>query len=132
LENVSFSWRQAGSRPHLIIKKKHLPPRALAASDPGVREILTKMPEFAAPIGLGAGRKKVTVDLDHDSPHVLISAGTGGDKSTILHAIACRFLHNGALAWILDYKRRVSHLWARDVPGVTYCRDIADIHTALI
>lgn len=88
------------------------------------------MPESAPLIGLGADKKKVSVDLDHDSPHVLISAGTGGGKSTILRCVCCQFIHHGALA-VLDCKR-ISHTWARGVPGVTYCRDIAEIHNALI
>ncbi|MFD6249377.1 pRL2-11 [Streptomyces roseolus] len=131
LQNASFSWRLAGRDPHLIVKKKDRPPTSLGLDDPGVRDLLASVPESAPLIGLGAGRKKVSVDLDHDSPHVLISAGTGGGKSTILRTIACQFLHNGAQAHILDFKR-ISHTWARGIPGVTYCRDIADIHDALI
>ncbi|MEV0449782.1 DUF87 domain-containing protein [Streptomyces sp. NPDC050600] len=131
LQNASFSWRPAGRDPHVIVKKKHRPPASLALDDRGVRDLLASVPESAPLIGLGAGNKTVCVDLDHDSPHVLISAGTGGGKSTILRAIACQFLHNGAEAFILDYKR-ISHGWARGIPGVSYCRDIADIHDALL
>ncbi|WP_435609594.1 helicase HerA domain-containing protein [Streptomyces sp. C10-9-1] len=131
LENVSFTWRRAGKDTHVIVKKRQAPPKMLRLSDPGVREILAKMPESAPLIGFGAGKKKVSVDLDADSPHVLISAGTGGGKSTILRCITCQFIHNGAHAFVLDFKR-ISHTWARGVPGVTYCRDIAEIHDALI
>ncbi|MFE6461121.1 pRL2-11 [Streptomyces cinereoruber] len=131
LENASFSWRLAGRDTHVIIKKKHRPPSSLNLADPGVRDLLASMPESAPLIGLGAGGKTVSVDLDHDSPHVLISAGTGGGKSTILRTIASQFLHNGAQAHILDFKR-ISHTWARGIPGVNYCRDIADIHDALL
>ncbi|MGW8768263.1 pRL2-11 [Streptomyces sp. NPDC055815] len=131
LQNASFSWRLAGRDPHLIVKKKDRPPTSLGLNDPGVRDLLASVPESAPLIGLGAGKQKVSVDLDHDSPHVLISAGTGGGKSTILRTIACQFLHNGAQAHILDFKR-ISHTWARGIPGVNYCRDIADIHDALI
>ncbi|MFC9595787.1 helicase HerA domain-containing protein [Streptomyces sp. NPDC056944] len=131
LQNASFSWRLAGRAPHLLVKKKHRPPASLGLHDPDVRELLASVPESAPLIGLGAGRKTVSVDLDHDSPHVLISAGTGGGKSTILRTIACQFLHNGAHACILDLKR-ISHTWARGIPGVNYCRDIADIHDALL
>ncbi|GAA2621967.1 hypothetical protein [Streptomyces tubercidicus] len=73
----------------------------------------------------------MAVDLDADSPHVLISAGNGGGKSTILRTICCQFIHHRALVYVLDFKR-ISHTWARGVPGVTYCRDIAEIHDALI
>ncbi|MGW6744815.1 pRL2-11 [Streptomyces sp. NPDC055025] len=131
LENVSFTWRRAGNDTYVIVRKRKVPPKKLSLSDPGVREILAKMPESAPLIGLGSGKKKVSVDLDHQSPHVLISAGTGGGKSTILRAICCQFVHNGALAYVLDFKR-ISHTWARGVPGITYCRDIADIHDALV
>ncbi|MFB7512894.1 helicase HerA domain-containing protein [Streptomyces sp. NPDC056144] len=131
LQNASFSWRLAGRDPHLIIKKKDRPPTSLGLDDPGVRELLESVPESAPLIGLGAGRTKVSVDLDHDSPHVLISAGTGGGKSTILRTIAAQFIRHGAQAHILDFKR-ISHTWARGVPGVNYCRDIADIHDALL
>ncbi|MFH8628010.1 pRL2-11 [Streptomyces vietnamensis] len=131
LQNASFSWRPAGRDPHLLVRKKDRPPASLGLEDPGVRDLLASAPESAPLIGLGAGGKTVSVDLDHDSPHVLISAGTGGGKSTILRTIACQFLHNGAQAHILDFKR-ISHTWARGIPGVNYCRDIADIHDALI
>lgn len=131
LQNASVSWRLAGRDPHLIVKKKDRPPTVLGLDDLGVRDLLASAPESAPLIGLGAGKQKVSVDLDHDSPHVLISAGTGGGKSTILRTIACQFLHHGAQAHILDFKR-ISHTWARGIPGVHYCRDIADIHEALI
>ncbi|WP_107430716.1 helicase HerA domain-containing protein [Streptomyces sp. CB01580] len=61
------------------------------------------MPESAPLIGLGAGKKMVSVDLDADSPHVLISAGSGGGKSTILRTICCQFIHSGAHTFVLDY-----------------------------
>ncbi|WP_053640276.1 MULTISPECIES: hypothetical protein [unclassified Streptomyces] len=114
-----------------FFEKRKTPPKMLRLSDPGVREVLAKMPESAPLIGFGAGGTKVSVDLDADSPHVLISDGTGGGRSTILRAICCQFIHNGAHAYVLDFKR-ISHTWARGVPGVTYCRDIAEIHDALI
>lgn len=131
LEQVSIGWQRAGRDPHLIVRKRNLPPKMLRLSDPGVREILEEMPESAPLIGLGANKTRVSVDLDAESPHVLISASTGGGKSTILRCITSQFLHNGAEAVVLDYKR-ISHGWVRGVPGVTYCRDIAEIHDALI
>ncbi|WP_405594188.1 hypothetical protein OG741_01245 [Streptomyces sp. NBC_01410] len=88
MENVSFTWRRAGRDTLVVVKKKLWPPKALRISDPGIREMLQKMPESAPLIGLGSGKKKVSVDLDHDSPHVLISAGTGG-KSMILRCLTC-------------------------------------------
>ncbi|MGK5543373.1 helicase HerA domain-containing protein [Streptomyces sp. URMC 127] len=131
LEGVSFSWRPAGKEPYVLVKKTHRPPERLFFRDPQVRELLARMPEPAPLIGLGSSGKRVSVDLDAESPHVLVSAGTGGGKSVILRTIAAQLIRNGAQAFVLDYKR-ISHPWARGVPGVTYCRDIAEIHDALI
>ncbi|MFI9587040.1 hypothetical protein ACIHCQ_35670 [Streptomyces sp. NPDC052236] len=69
--------------------------------------------------------------MDAESPHILVNASTGGGKSVILRCVTCQMVHNGSLAFVLDYKR-ISHSWARGIRGVTYCADIADIHDALI
>lgn len=131
LEGGSMSWNLADRAPHVLMNKSHRPPNKFAFTDPGARELVAKTPESAPLIGLGSGRTGVAVDLDAESPHVLVSAGTGGGKSVILRTIACQLLHHGALVYVLDFKR-ISHLWARGVPGATYCRDIAEIHDALL
>ncbi|MFH0246372.1 pRL2-11 [Streptomyces sp. HK10] len=131
LQGVSFSWKYDGRKPHVTVKKVHRPPSKVVFTDPKVRELVQKVPESAPLIGLERGQKVVSVDLDAESPHVLVSAGTGGGKSVILRTIASQLIHHGAHAYILDFKR-VSHLWARGVKNVEYCRDIADIHDALI
>ncbi|MFD3422039.1 pRL2-11 [Streptomyces decoyicus] len=131
LQGVSFSWKYDGSEPYVKVKKVHRPPTKVVFSDPKVRELVQKVPESAPLIGLERGQKIVSVDLDAESPHVLVSAGTGGGKSVILRTIASQLIHHGAHGYILDFKR-VSHLWARGVKNVEYCRDIADIHDALI
>ncbi|MEU5430782.1 pRL2-11 [Streptomyces olivoreticuli] len=131
LQGVSFSWKYEGKDPYVLVKKVHRPPSKVVFSDPKVKELVKKVPESAPLIGLERGQKIVSVDLDAESPHVLVNAGTGGGKSVILRTIASQLIHHGARAYILDFKR-VSHQWARGVKNVTYCRDIEDIHEALI
>ncbi|MER7049292.1 pRL2-11, partial [Streptomyces jumonjinensis] len=131
LEAVSFSWHPAGAKPYVLVKKTRRPPAKAAFKDPKTRELVTKAPESAPVIGIGAGGRVVSVDLDADSPHLLANASTGGGKSVTLRCIACQMLHHGSLVFILDTKR-ISHPWAHGIPGVTYCRDIADIHDALV
>ncbi|MEU2591299.1 hypothetical protein ABZ649_05430 [Streptomyces albidoflavus] len=48
-----------------------------------------------------------------------------------LRCIACQMLHHGSRVVVLDTKR-ISHPWAHGIDGVTYCRDVADIHDQLI
>ncbi|MFE2513326.1 pRL2-11 [Streptomyces naganishii] len=131
LEGVTFSWHPAGRKPYVLVKKTRKPPKKAAFKDPKVRELVAKAPESAPLIGIGTGGKTVAVDLDAESPHILVNASTGGGKSVTLRCITCQMLHHGSQAFILDYKR-ISHPWARGIPGVTYCADIADIHDALV
>jgi hypothetical protein len=131
LEGVTFSWHPAGRKPYLLVKKTRRPPKKAAFKDAKVRELVTKAPESAPVIGIGTSGRTVSVDLDAESPHILVNASTGGGKSVTLRCITCQMLHHGAQAYVLDYKR-ISHPWARGIPAVTYCADIADIHDALI
>ncbi|MEU9115980.1 hypothetical protein AB0D04_30465 [Streptomyces sp. NPDC048483] len=128
---MTFSWYPAGRKPYVLVKKTRRLPKKAAFTDPSVRELVAKAPESAPVIGIGSGGKVVGVDLDAESPHILVNASTGGGKSVTLRCITCQMLHRGSLAYIIDTKR-ISHPWTRGLPGVTCCADIADIHDALI
>ncbi|MGW4161959.1 pRL2-11 [Streptomyces sp. NPDC004788] len=131
LEGVTFSWHLAGRETYVTVKKTRKPPAKAAFKDPKIREIVAAAKESAPVIGIGSAGRIVTVDLDAESPHILVNASTGGGKSVTLRCIACQMLHHGSLVFVLDTKR-ISHPWASGLPGVTYCRDIADIHDQLI
>ncbi|WP_199550309.1 pRL2-11 [Streptomyces sp. N35] len=131
LTGFSFTWDGRGRAPYLVAQKVAKPPSKVVYADQAVRELVAKSKESAPLIGLNRQGKPVSVDLDTESPHVLVSAGTGGGKSVILRGIASQLIRNGARAYILDFKR-VSHQWARGVPNTKYCRDIEDIHDALV
>ncbi|MER5781248.1 DUF87 domain-containing protein [Streptomyces mobaraensis] len=131
LEGVTFSWHPAGAKPYVLVKKTRRPPAKAPFKDPKVRELVAKAPESAPVIGIGVGGRVISVDLDAESPHILVNASTGGGKSVTLRCIACQMLRHGSRVFVLDTKR-ISHPWASGLPGVTYCRDIADIHDQLI
>ncbi|MEU2855625.1 pRL2-11 [Streptomyces syringium] len=131
LEGVTFSWHPEGRKPYVLVRKTRKPPAKALFKAPKTRELVAKARESAPIIGFGAGGRIVSVDLDAESPHVLVNASTGGGKSVTLRCIACQMLHHGSLVFVLDTKR-ISHPWASGLPGVTYCRDIADIHDQLI
>jgi hypothetical protein len=78
-------------------------------------------------LGLGPRSVVVDADLDADSPHVGISAGSGGGKSVLIRNIVTHGLHHGSAAVVFDYKRS-SHKWAEGLPGVVICKNIDDIH----
>ncbi|MFI9019161.1 helicase HerA domain-containing protein [Streptomyces griseus] len=131
LQGVTFSWHPEGRKPYVLVKKTRKPPALSLFKDPKTRDLVAKAKESAPIIGFGAGGRIVSVDLDAESPHILVNASTGGGKSVTLRCIACQMLHHGSRVFVLDTKR-ISHPWARGLPGVTYCADVADIHDQLI
>ncbi|MFF8831359.1 helicase HerA domain-containing protein [Streptomyces sp. NPDC015131] len=93
--------------------------------------LIAESPESAPLLGVDGEGNPISVDLDSDSPHVLISAASGGGKSVLARGIATQFLVNGADVVFLDVKRH-SHRWAKNLPGVTYAAALPDIGNALV
>ncbi|GGM84816.1 hypothetical protein GCM10012275_64450 [Longimycelium tulufanense] len=131
LQDVSFSFKLDGRNHYLVARQTPRPPAKVLFADPAVRARVESAPESAPMIGLSHQDRAVSIDLDTESPHILVNAGTGGGKSVTLRAIVSQFLHNGAQATFLDRKRH-SHKWAYDIPAVHYCKLLPEIHDALI
>jgi hypothetical protein len=130
LGEVNVEWRLVSRNHYVVFTAKARPPAKVLFRDLAVRELIERAKPSRPVIGLAAGGRPVGVDLDSESPHVGISAGTGAGKSNTLRVIAAQLMHHGASLVILDLKRR-SHRWARGLEGVTYCREVAEIHRAL-
>lgn len=93
---------------------------------------LIKYAAESAPIlGVDGTGAPISVDLDDESPHVLISAGTGGGKSTVARGIVAQMLANGANAVFLDIKMH-SHRWATNLPNAGYAETLPEIGNALV
>lgn len=124
-----IKWRVAGREPFVSIQVAPRPPKKITWSE--ARELMEAAPESAPVIGIGPRGTVVSVDLDTESPHVLVSAGTGGGKSVITRTITAQLMRHGARVIVLDLKRH-SQRWLRGLPGVTYCRTPEEMHYALI
>jgi len=131
IEDGSLTFHTVGPEPYALITTSTPPPDKVTFSDPDVRAAIEAACESAPLIGLGRARCKICADWDADSPHALMSAGSGGGKSTVIRCLFCQGLHHGALGIVLDLKR-MSQAWARGLPNVIYCRSIAEIHNMLI
>jgi Helicase HerA, central domain len=130
LGDVNVSWRLV-SRQHFVqFTAKARPPAKVLFRDVAVRVVIERAKASRPVIGLAAGGRPVGVDLDSESPHMAVSAGTGAGKSNMLRVVAAQLMYHGASLVILDLKRR-SHRWAKGLDGVTYCREVAAIHRAL-
>lgn len=129
LTDVSLSYQLAGRKPHILIRQTPRPPSKVFFADQ--IDLVKEALESAPLIGIGPKGAQISVDLDAESPHILVSASTGGGKSVVTRTMSSQMLHNGAQMAVLDFKR-ISHRWARDLPNVAYCRDIEEIHDALV
>lgn len=88
--------------------------------------------ESQSPIlGVDGTGAPISVDLDSDSPHMLVSAATGGGKSVLLRSIAAQMMAKGAIATFLDVKRH-SHRWAKNLPNAGYASSLPEIGNALV
>ncbi|MFE3144390.1 hypothetical protein [Streptomyces scopuliridis] len=126
LENVSSTWRRAGNDTPGAGDRRAVVEAAadrdgLAVPEEGLRRPGRRIP----------ARPDLRRHRRRQSPHVLVCSGTGGGTTTILRTLTAQLLHHGSHALVLDLKR-ISHRWASGVPGITYCRDIAGIHDALV
>lgn len=129
LTDASVTYRLAGRHPHVIIRQVPRPPGKCTWAE--YQAVAVASPESAPLMGIGPKGAQVSVDLDSESPHILVNASTGGGKSVITRRLTAQLLHDGAQAVILDVKRH-SHKWARGLPQVQYARDVAEVHDALV
>lgn len=83
-------------------------------------------------LGADGTRKPMAVDLDSESPHILVSAPTGLGKSAIARSVAAQRLAKGDVVVFLDRKCH-SHRWAQKLaPNVHYAKSEQDIASSLV
>lgn len=82
---------------------------------------------------LGVGVKgPVPVDLDSESPHILVNAPTGKGKSAVARSIGVQRMAQGDFLVVLDRKMH-SHMWARQLEPLAHYADTTElIGSALI
>ena len=105
------------------------PPNALTFAD--MRKILDAGNQNRLILGKGTHDKIIDIDLDSESPHVAISMGTGGGKSSLLRLIVAYLIHHGVERVDIIDPKRVSHNWAKGIPGVFIHRTMAEQMAAL-
>lgn len=104
-------------------------PRILTYED--ARSFMWNSPDTEFMFGVDGERAPVTVDLASDTPHVLVSAGSGAGKSVIARSLATQALVKGADVVFLDVKR-ISHRWAKNLPQTHYAASVEDIAYGLV
>lgn len=129
IAEVAATWATVGKAPYVTLRPFPHPPARVTYAD--VRQAIADAPATAPVIGLAASGRVVAVDLEADAPHALLSMASGAGKSVLVRTLAAQLIANGSQVIVLDAKR-VSQSWLRSLPGVTYCRDAATAHQALL
>lgn len=127
LGEVRPSWDQRGWRVRVVWRVRLRPPARAGLKE--LEAAFAALPEHQFYIGPTASGALV-VDLDDDAPHLGLSGGSGSGKTVLAMLLAVQTLRRGGEVTILD--RKGSHRWALNLPGVTYCLDVADMHHRLI
>lgn len=113
-------WTDVGT-PVLRLAHTPQPPKSFPFSD--ALRIIKGLKEGQLFIGLGARGEPIIIDLDKETPHVALSVGTGGGKSSTLALIIIQILAWGAYVFGIDPKR-ISLNPVKHLPGITIIRDI--------
>lgn len=108
--------------PHVEFVRAPAPPAKVSFSD--IREAFDSGNANRLILGIGSRSQIVSVSLDSDSPHIALSIGTGGGKSTMIRAIIAYLRKHGVERIDVIDPKRVSQNWARGIPGVYIWRNI--------
>jgi DNA translocase FtsK/SpoIIIE-like protein len=120
--NWDAKWTDKGTT---ILRLTHTPePPARFPFSQALRIIRT-LDEGQLFVGLGERGQPIIVDMDKETPHVAISAGTGAGKSSLIALIIIQILAWGAQIFAIDPKR-VSFNPVRHLPNIQIIRNVAD------
>ena len=136
IEAPDAQWNLGGREPHIIFTHSQPPPALVTWEN--VAEHVKGASASELVIGIGKRDQLITRSLKSDSPHLLISMGSGGGKSNLAAFLLVQALMRGWIALILDAKY-MSHPWAyKDMdaeygllPNIGYVRRTDQLHAAM-
>ncbi|MGA4844706.1 FtsK/SpoIIIE domain-containing protein [Streptomyces sp. G45] len=108
----------------VTFKRPPKPPAKVLLDD--VREELLALDASKALLGLGTRAEKICIDFDAETPHVGLSIGTGGGKSSTLRSIIAQMVRKGAERVIIIDPKLISLDCFEGVPGIEIYTDLAE------
>jgi hypothetical protein len=110
--------------PHVEFIPSPAPPNSVSFAD--ILPALEKSNSSVVIVGIGTHETIESIDLDNEAPHVAISMGTGGGKTSLLRLIISQLIRHGVPRIDIIDPKRISHNWARHIPGVYIHRTMAE------
>jgi hypothetical protein len=130
IEAPDADWSKLhGKRPRVIFTRSEPPPASVTLA--AIRDAIGNAAEHEIVMGAGKKAELTVVSVDNDSPHVGLSMGSGDGKSITARNMAAQLAFHGALIAVLDFKL-ISHMWARDLPNVSYAGTPAEIEQVMV
>ncbi|MET9956286.1 FtsK/SpoIIIE domain-containing protein [Streptomyces sp. NPDC006339] len=108
----------------VVFRQPPKPPAKVLMDD--VREELEKLSASKALLGLGTRGESICIDFDAETPHVGLSIGTGGGKSSTLRSIIAQMVRKGAERVIIIDPKLISLDCFQDVPGIEIYTELAE------
>lgn len=110
--------------PRLEFIPSPAPPRSVSFAN--ILPALETSDSNSVVLGIGTHAAIASINLDSESPHVAITMGTGGGKSSLLRLIVAQLIRHGVERIDIIDPKRISHDWARNIPGVHIHRSMAE------
>ena len=137
IESPKVTWRRDGPVPLLVLR--HSPPPPDYVTMERLLPELKSLKWHELLLGVGKNEELVTASMATDSPHIAITAGTGGTKSNLGGWLLFQMLLRGAIGLALDAKRRLSYPWILkdenrrlvQLPNVAYAHTVAQLHVGM-
>ncbi len=126
--DTTVQWDTVGESYRATWTLRRRPPRGVSLADIAAAIDKAAEPEYV--LGLGAGDSVVSISLDTDSPHILLSGRSMSGKSVTTGLIIAQALRKGCRVILLDPKG--SHPALVGLPNLDYCLTAAQAHGALI
>jgi hypothetical protein len=112
--DADWNWHEHPPRVHF--RRAPSPPGFVGFRD--IFPFLEKSDGNKVIVGVGTHEAIAEISLDNESPHVAISMGTGGGKSSLLRLIIAQLMRHGVERIDIIDPKRISQTFARAIPGV--------------
>jgi hypothetical protein len=106
--------------PVAVFSRSPEPPKRVTLAD--FAKVIDTAADYVLSLGFGSNNSVTDINLDSEAPHIALSMGTGGGKSDTVAGIIAQLVRKGCRHIDVIDPKRVSHNWARGLPGVTIHR----------
>lgn len=102
--------------PYAEFSRAPSPPGKVTYAD--FKPYMDKSPAHIIPMGLGSNRQLIAINLDEEAPHVALSVGTGGGKTTMMALFIAFLVRNGVERIDIINTKKAGYAWCAGLPGV--------------